>query len=134
WPQIKENISYHAGGYDDPKAFEELREKCLAIEKKAGRDLQFLFYISTPPSVFKPILENLGSSGLAGHGKGTALASKVIIEKPFGRDLATAMELNQIITNQFDEKQVYRIDHYLGKETVQDLMVLRFANSIFEPI
>ncbi|MBC2595068.1 glucose-6-phosphate dehydrogenase [Ruficoccus amylovorans] len=134
WPQLKANIHYHAGGYDDPKAFAELREKCLDIEKKAGRDLQFVFYISTPPSVFKPILENLGSSGLAAHGKGTPLASKMIIEKPFGRDLATAQELNQIIANQFDEHQVFRIDHYLGKETVQDLMVLRFANTIFEPI
>ncbi|QYY36209.1 glucose-6-phosphate dehydrogenase [Ruficoccus sp. ZRK36] len=134
WPQIKGNIHYHAGGYDDPKAFEELREKCLDIENKSGRDLQFVFYISTPPTVFKPILENLGSSGLAAHGKGTALASKMIIEKPFGRDLATAQELNRIIANQFDEQQVYRIDHYLGKETVQDLMVLRFANTIFEPI
>jgi glucose-6-phosphate 1-dehydrogenase len=134
WPQLKSNIHYHAGGYDDPKAFEDLRVKCLDIEKKAGRDLQFVFYISTPPTVFKPILENLGSSGLAAHGKGTPLASKMIIEKPFGRDLATAQELNRIIANQFDEHQVYRIDHYLGKETVQDLMVLRFANTIFEPI
>lgn len=134
WGHIKPNVGYHAGGYDDPKAFEELRERMLKIEKDAGRDLQFLFYISTPPSVFKPILENLGSSGLARHGEGTDLASKVIIEKPFGRDLNTAMELNRIITNQFHEHQVYRIDHYLGKETVQDLLVLRFANSIFEPL
>ncbi|WP_309399830.1 glucose-6-phosphate dehydrogenase [Cerasicoccus maritimus] len=131
---MRPNIYYHDGGYDDLAAFESLREKMLGIEKDLGRDVQFMFYISTPPSVFKPILENLGASGLAKHGEGTDLASKVVIEKPFGRDLATAQELNRIITNQFDEKQVYRIDHYLGKETVQDLMVLRFANSIFEPL
>ncbi|WOO42749.1 glucose-6-phosphate dehydrogenase [Rubellicoccus peritrichatus] len=134
WGHVKPNVGYHAGGYDDPKAFTELKERMLKIEKEAGRDLQFLFYISTPPSVFKPILENLGSSGLARHHDGTDLASKVIIEKPFGRDLDTAKELNRIITDQFHEHQVYRIDHYLGKETVQDLLVLRFANSIFEPL
>jgi len=134
WKHMRPNFAYHAGGYDDLKAFEDLREKMLGIEKELGRDVQFVFYISTPPSVFKPILENLGASGLAKHGEEHDLASKVIIEKPFGRDLTTAQELNKIITNQFDEKQVYRIDHYLGKETVQDLMVLRFANSIFEPL
>lgn len=134
WSHIKPNVGYQAGGYDDLKAFEALKERMLKIEKDAGRDLQFLFYISTPPTVFKPILENLGASGLARHGDGTDMASKVIIEKPFGRDLETAKELNTIITNQFHEHQVYRIDHYLGKETVQDLLVLRFANSIFEPL
>lgn len=134
WDHIRNNIFYHAGGYDDIKAYEALAKKCNEIEKKAGRDLQRLFYISTPPTVFKPILENLGASGLSRCHEGTPLASKVIIEKPFGRDLDTARELNRVITQQFDEQQVYRIDHYLGKETVQDLLVQRFANSIFEPL
>jgi glucose-6-phosphate 1-dehydrogenase len=79
-------------------------------------------------------LENLGKCGLSRHLADTDLASKVIIEKPFGHDLKSAQELNKVITDQFVEKQVYRIDHYLGKETVQDLLVLRFANSIFEPL
>jgi glucose-6-phosphate 1-dehydrogenase len=79
-------------------------------------------------------LENLGESGLAKRHKGTETASKVIIEKPFGRDLKSAHELNQVINRRFDESQVFRIDHYLGKETVQSLLVQRFANSIFEPV
>ena len=134
WNRIGDNTYFHAGAYDDLEAFKSLATKCFELEKKLGRDAQLLFYISTPPTVFKPILENLGASGLARHHEGTELASKVIIEKPFGRDLDTAQELNRVITNQFAESQVYRIDHYLGKETVQDLLVLRFANAIFEPI
>lgn len=134
WNRIKENTFFHGGPYDDLESFKGLAKKCKEIEKKVGREMQLLFYISTPPTVFKPILENLGASGLARHHEGTELASKVIIEKPFGRDLDTAVELNNVITNQFAESQVYRIDHYLGKETVQDLLVLRFANAIFEPI
>src|SRR5690606_30777160 len=120
--------------YDDPKAFTRLQERITRLEKSVGRDVQSLFYISTPPSVFRPILENLGTSGLAARHADSALSSKVIIEKPFGRDLASARELNRVVGAVFQEKQVYRIDHYLGKETVQDLLVQRFANSIFEPL
>jgi len=134
WSRVQANTFYIAGSYDDPKAFQTLKEKIEVIEKKLGRDLQSVFYISTPPTVFRPILESLGASGLARRHEGTPLASKMIIEKPFGRDLASAQELNRIIRNQFEESQAYRIDHYLGKETVQDLLVLRFANTIFEPI
>jgi glucose-6-phosphate 1-dehydrogenase len=123
-----------AGAYDDPAAFERLAKHLDAIEKKLGREVQPLFYISTPPSVFAPILRNLGSSGLAGWHRGQATHSKVIIEKPFGRDLQSARELNETIGAVFEERQVFRIDHYLGKETVQDLLVQRFANSIFEPL
>ena len=96
--------------------------------------MQSLFYISTPPSVFEPILQNLGASGLAAKYLGQPHQSKVIIEKPFGHDLASARELNGILRSVFAENQIYRIDHYLGKETVQDLLVQRFANSIFEPL
>jgi glucose-6-phosphate 1-dehydrogenase len=123
-----------AGGYDEAAAFTRLRTRIEEIEKGVGHDVQSLFYVSTPPSVFKPILENLGGSGLAVRHRGTPFAAKVIIEKPFGRDLASARELNRIVGSVFQEKQVFRIDHYLGKETVQDLLVQRFANSIFEPI
>jgi glucose-6-phosphate 1-dehydrogenase len=134
WARVQNNMFYVAGAYDDPAAFQNLGKKIEEIEKQLGRDLQSVFYISTPPTVFKPILETLGASGMAKRHAGTPLASKMIIEKPFGRDLASAQDLNRIIRNQFEEQQVYRIDHYLGKETVQDLLVLRFANTIFEPI
>ncbi|MGF1483432.1 MAG: glucose-6-phosphate dehydrogenase [Opitutales bacterium] len=134
WQRVEDQTYFHQGGYDEQAAFEKLKNRIEAYEKEHERQFQVVFYISTPPSVFKPILENLGATGLASRHRGDPLASKVIIEKPFGHDLESAQELNQVIQSQFDEEQVYRIDHYLGKETVQDLLVQRFANAIFEPI
>jgi glucose-6-phosphate 1-dehydrogenase len=134
WSRIAAHTSYVAGGYDDKPAFDRLATHIAAIEQKLGRDVQRLFYISTPPSVFAPILLNLGASGLAASHLGTPLHAKVVIEKPFGHDLGSAVALNTTIRSVFAEHQVYRIDHYLGKETVQDLLVQRFANAIFEPL
>ncbi|MGB0744844.1 MAG: glucose-6-phosphate dehydrogenase [Opitutales bacterium] len=134
WERVRQNMTYHAGGYDEAEAFTSLAGKIDAIEEELGREVQRLFYISTPPSVFQPIIENLGTSGMARTHLHTKLASKVIIEKPFGHDLESARALNSSINQVFEESQVYRIDHYLGKETVQDLLVQRFANAIFEPI
>ena len=134
WGRIAPNTSYVAGGYDEKAAFDRLAAHIAGIEQRIGREVQSLFYISTPPSVFAPILRNLGASGLAAKYRGHPHQAKVIIEKPFGRDLASAQELNSIIRSVLTEPQVYRIDHYLGKETVQDLLVQRFANSIFEPL
>ena len=134
WNRIAANTSYVAGGYDERAAFDQLAKHITAIETKIGREVQSLFYISTPPSVFAPILLNLGASGLASRYLGRRHHSKVIIEKPFGRDLLSARALNTTIRSVFQEQQVYRIDHYLGKETVQDLLVQRFANAIFEPL
>ena len=134
WSRIGAHTSYVAGGYDEPEAFVRLAQHIAGLEKTLGREVQALFYISTPPSVFAPILKNLGASGLAGKYLGQSHQSKVIIEKPFGRDLASAQALNATIRSVLEEHQVYRIDHYLGKETVQDLLVQRFANAIFEPL
>ncbi|MEO5960881.1 MAG: glucose-6-phosphate dehydrogenase [Opitutaceae bacterium] len=134
WSRIATQTSYVAGGYDDKAAFDRLAAHINAIEEKLGREVQALFYISTPPSVFAPILKMLGASGLAARHLGQPNHTKVIIEKPFGHDLASARALNETIRSVFEEHQVYRIDHYLGKETVQDLLVQRFANAIFEPL
>jgi len=134
WDRIAQQTTYVAGGYEDKAAFARLAEHIADIEKKLGRDVQALFYISTPPSVFEPILLNLGSSGLAAKHLDEQTQSKVIIEKPFGRDLDSARKLNATLRSHFQEQQVFRIDHYLGKETVQDLLVQRFANAIFEPL
>ncbi len=134
WARIAACTSYVAGGYDEPAAYTRLAQRIAELEKNLGREVQTLFYISTPPSVFAPILQNLGAAGLAGKYLGQAHHAKVIIEKPFGHDLASAVELNNTIRSVFAEHQVYRIDHYLGKETVQDLLVQRFANAIFEPL
>ena len=134
WERVRQNTTYHPGGYDVEEAFTSLAGKIDQIERDLGRAVQRLFYISTPPGVFEPIIRNLGSSGMAEMHAHTKLATKVIIEKPFGHDLESARALNETIREVFDESQVYRIDHYLGKETVQDLLVQRFANSIFEPM
>jgi glucose-6-phosphate 1-dehydrogenase len=134
WGRVAARTTYVSGGYDEKEAFDRLAAKIAGIEKELGREVQALFYISTPPSVFASILLNLGASGLASKYLGKAHHSKVIIEKPFGKDLSSALALNQTIRQVFEEHQVYRIDHYLGKETVQDLLVQRFANSIFEPL
>jgi glucose-6-phosphate 1-dehydrogenase len=120
WQRVEDNTSYQAGGYDDPKAYAALKEQIAAAEQRAGRPLQLVFYVSTPPTVFEAILENLGQSGLAGRG--------------IGKDLDSAVHLNAVAARNFRESQIFRIDHYLGKETVQDLLVLRFANPIFEPL
>jgi glucose-6-phosphate 1-dehydrogenase len=134
WSRVAANTSYVAGGYDEKAGFDRLADHIKEIEKGVGSEVQSMFYISTPPSVFFPIIENLGASGLGGRYLGKPHHSKVIIEKPFGKDLDSARALNGELRSVFEENQVYRIDHYLGKETVQDLLVQRFANSIFEPI
>ena len=134
WKDVEGGLHYHQGSYDDPEAFTALAKRIAEMEKEAGHGLQLVFYISTPPGVFAPIVENLGGCGLARHEVKGQPAAKVIIEKPFGHDLASAQGLNEVIGRNFDESQVYRIDHYLGKETVQNLLVARFANAIFEPI
>ena len=134
WERVRQQVSYHCGGYDEAAAFESLAAKIDLIEQELGREVQRLFYISTPPGVFASIIGNLGASGMARTHLHTKYASKVIIEKPFGHDLQSARALNTAINDVFEESQVYRIDHYLGKETVQDLLVQRFANAIFEPI
>lgn len=134
WSRLAPRTLYVSGGYDEPAAFTRLAQKISELEKQIGQDLQALFYISTPPTVFAPIIQNLGASGLAARHLGQLTQSKVIIEKPFGRDLASARALNKELTSVFVESQVFRIDHYLGKETVQDLLVQRFGNAIFEPL
>lgn len=133
WGNLEGNISYHSGGYDDLEAFKSLAGMIAKMEASANHAFQLVFYISTPPSVFSDIVVNLGKCGLAAH-SAKGQRAKIIIEKPFGHDLDSAQALNKTITEHFDESQVYRIDHYLGKETVQNLLVARFANSIFEPI
>jgi len=99
--------------------------------QKNGASKNVLFYVSVPASLAPPIVEGLGEAGLARHSEGW---TRIILEKPFGSDLAGAQELNDIVSRVFDENSVYRIDHYLGKETVQNIMMFRFGNSIFEPV
>jgi glucose-6-phosphate 1-dehydrogenase len=142
WAGFARNIFYQAGGYDDPASFAALKARLEEIEKTLGLPGNRVFYLATPPSSFAPVIRSLGQSGLApeppapGNGRPVPAGpfARVIIEKPFGSNLDTARGLNRDIHEILDERQIYRIDHYLGKETVQNLLVFRFANGIFEPV
>jgi len=132
WPRFSQRVFYHRGGYDDPQTFKSLGKRLAKIDKEIGGACNVLFYLSTPPGLYPVIVEQLGKAELARQKDD--YWRRIIIEKPFGRDLASATELNRQVHHVFDEGQVYRIDHYLGKETVQNLLVFRFANAIFEPL
>ncbi len=133
WDAFAANLHYSAGEYGDPNSYAQLAKRLAEIDAEKNLGGNRLFYLSTPPEVYPAIVEQLGRAGLARPTTANSWV-RIIIEKPFGRDLASAKELNKIVLNVFEEKQVYRIDHYLGKDTVQNLLVLRFSNGIFEPL
>ena len=133
WSDFAANLSYTAGDYSDPDSYVRLVGRLAELEAAKKLCGNRLFYLSTPPEVYPDIVEQLGRAGLARPNKPNSWV-RIIIEKPFGRDLASAKQLNKIVLNVFEEKQIYRIDHYLGKDTVQNLLVLRFGNGIFEPL
>lgn len=113
-----------------PEAYQELREKIMEDETSSN----LLFYLSIPPSLAPPVVRNLAAAGLGGREPNVLGWRKLVAEKPYGHDLESARELNRVIEEAFDENQVYRIDHYLGKEPVQNIMVFRFSNGMFEPL
>ena len=128
---------YHTGNYDNSKSFHGLKELLEKLDKEDGIPSgkgNRLFYLATPPNVFSGIVGMLGQSGNIADPNDEDRWTRVIIEKPFGRDLETARALNKNLSAILDESQIYRIDHYLGKETVQNIMAFRFGNSIFEPL
>jgi len=133
WSDFAANLFYTAGDYSDPDSYVRLVGRLAELEAAKKLCGNRLFYLSTPPEVYPDIVEQLGRAGLARPNKPNSWV-RIIIEKPFGRDLASAKQLNKIVLNVFEEKQIYRIDHYLGKDTVQNLLVLRFGNGIFEPL
>jgi glucose-6-phosphate 1-dehydrogenase len=125
------DIRYVRGAFDDPDVFAQIREACESFDERYGQRLNRVFYMSTSPEFFPLIVEQLGASGL-NQAEGAEV--RAVIEKPFGYDLESARKLNASVLEYLDESQVFRIDHYLGKETVQNLMALRFANALFEPV
>src|SRR5271165_489945 len=133
WSDFAKHLSYVSGEFDDPEAFKRLRAQLDENDRNFGTGGNRLYYLSTPPALFAKIVQQLSDAGLGPEDQGQGW-SRIIVEKPFGTDLASARGLQAEVTKVFDEKQVYRIDHYLGKEPVQDIMALRFANMIFEPI
>jgi glucose-6-phosphate 1-dehydrogenase len=133
WNTFASNLFYSPGDYADDNSYKELAKRLAEIDSQKQLGCNRLFYLSTPPEVYPDIVEHLGRAGLARPCTPGSWI-RIIIEKPFGRDLTSAKALNKIVLDVFEEKQVYRIDHYLGKDTVQNLLVLRFGNGIFEPL
>ena len=131
WHWFERRIYYIQGDFDDPKAYQILVNQLTDIDRDHGTRGNYFYYLATAPRFFSTIVNQLGASGLVNEDTGWR---RVIIEKPFGRDYDSAVALNKEIRKVLDEKQIYRIDHYLGKETVQNILVFRFANGIFEPI
>src|SRR5713101_4583393 len=133
WQDFGAGLRYVAGSFDDPQAFVKLKAQLEELDKTRATRGNRLYYFATPPSTFPTLLHQLKVAGLINPPLDPAF-TRVVIEKPFGRDLSSARQLNRLVLETCDEKQVFRIDHYLGKETVQNLLVFRFGNSIFEPI
>jgi len=133
WTAFAPSLFYFPGDYKDPEAFRKLGARLAELDRDRGLRGNRLFYVSTPPEVYPLLVEQLGRAGLAKPADEKSWV-RIIIEKPYGRDLESARRLNQAVLRVFDESQVYRIDHYLGKDTVQNLLVFRFGNGIFEPL
>ncbi len=132
WASFADSIVYHRSPFDDAEGYARLAKEMGAADAKRGTGGNRLYYLAVAPDQFPVILDHLRSSGLSKAAPGSW--SRVIVEKPFGKDLATARQLNGLVSEVFPESDTYRIDHYLGKETAQNIMVMRFANSIFESL
>ena len=132
WKQLSEGIRFVPGEIGDDDSVRRLRDTIAELDEARGTGGNHAFYLSIPPGLFQTVVDQLREHGLAEQQSGQW--SRVVIEKPFGHDLASARELNRVVSSVFPSSSVFRIDHYLGKETVQNLLALRFANQLFEPV
>src|SRR5699024_8627023 len=132
WDRLAEGIRFVPGSFDDPEAFDRLTDTVKELDADRGTGGNHAFYLSVPPLAFPTVLKQLSRCGLTEQTDDQW--RRIVIEKPFGHDLESAQELNQIVNEVFPEESVFRIDHYLGKETVQNILALRFANQLFEPL
>ncbi len=130
WIKFSSAINYKKADFTNQETYSTLSEQILQVEKKWGTKSNRIFYMAIPPAFIEPIADQLGKSDLADNKD----KARIVVEKPFGRDLTSARNLNKILCNIFNECQIYRIDHYLGKETVQNMIAFRFANALFEPV
>jgi glucose-6-phosphate 1-dehydrogenase len=133
WDSFVGGFRYVAGDYGDHATFERLKQVLQELDRERGTAENRLYYLATPPTTFPTVIEGLAAAGLNKPTSDDAFV-RIVIEKPYGHDAASAIELDGIVHSAFDESQVYRIDHYLGKETVQNVLALRFANATFEPV
>jgi glucose-6-phosphate 1-dehydrogenase len=130
WQTFENYFFYHKSDFNENSTYNFLKKQLGKLEREWGGDVNRIFYMAVPPSFIELIAQKIGDAGLANKKK----LSRIVVEKPFGHSLDSAKKLNGLLTDIFDELQVYRIDHYLGKETVQNILVFRFANALFEPI
>src|SRR5580704_7780193 len=132
WEWFTQRLYYQRGDFADPSTYSTLADRLASVDRDHNTDANYLFYLATAPKFFAQIVQQLGKAGLSNQENGHW--RRVVIEKPFGHDLDSAKTLNRDVKSVLSENQIYRIDHYLGKETVQNIMVFRFDNAIFEPI
>ncbi|MDO5729702.1 MAG: glucose-6-phosphate dehydrogenase [Actinomycetaceae bacterium] len=132
WEQFKAGLRFVSGSFDDATAFDNLAATVRELDETRGTGGNHAFYLSIPPNYFPAVVQQLARSGLSDNN--TEAFRRIIIEKPFGHDLQTAQELSEVLHGVFDESDTFRIDHYLGKETVQNILAMRFANIMFEPL
>ena len=132
WATIGDRLHYTNGEFDDPALYVHVRDTLEALDRRYGTPGNYLFYLAVPPALFSNVALHLASAGLMEEHGGRW--RRLIVEKPFGRDLASACALNAELSTALAESQIYRIDHYLGKETVQNILTFRFANGVFEPV
>lgn len=135
WKGFLQNLYYQQGMFDEENGYNELIKKLNGFDEQIGACITRVFYLATPPDNYETILSYLESTKLSeGCGQGSEKWTRLAIEKPFGKDLENARRLDSALANIFEERQIYRVDHYLGKETMQNMIAFRFANSIFEPV
>jgi len=130
WGEFAKHVHYQQGDFTKLRTYTALSEQCAKQEKEWGAKTRRIFYMATPPSMFGEIPKYLGEAGMSHDREG----ARIVIEKPLGSDLESARALNAVLAPSFEESQIFRIDHYLGKETVQNILAFRFANPLFEPI
>ncbi|MDJ0536248.1 MAG: glucose-6-phosphate dehydrogenase, partial [Xenococcaceae cyanobacterium MO_207.B15] len=130
WNDFQEGLFYFSGNIDETESYQKLKEFLAELDGRRGTRGNRVFYLSVSPQFFKPALKQLGAAGMLAD----PIKHRLVIEKPFGKDLSSAKSLNRVVQKVCQEQQVYRIDHYLGKETVQNGLVFRFGNAIFEPL
>ncbi|MGQ4809035.1 Glucose-6-phosphate 1-dehydrogenase 2 [Candidatus Entotheonellaceae bacterium PAL068K] len=134
WEAFASGLYYHCSTFSDAQGYARLQEFLTQVGERHGTQGRTIYYLATPPEAYHDIVQHLHTAGLSARHDKSDPWPRVVVEKPFGHDLTSAQGLNRHFRHAFDEDQIYRIDHYLGKETVQNIMVLRFANGIFEPV